>query len=191
MSSLSTYHNRSKGVENIVSVRDLVLVHDQNCPRGLRKLMMIESVMKRSDDHIRGAAVKTQSDTGRTSVVKHSIKQLYPLEAQSQTSGADHIMNNQDIQDAARWLIWALAMRANERYRDCSHTKWKSIFPLIEEKCWVIILHITRDISCLYSVVYVTWEAKRNKEVCFIVPYGQLVCKLPSKLMIVRVQLSH
>ena len=48
-----------------MSVRDLVLVHDQDHPRGLWKLAMIKSVMKGSDDHIRVAAVRTQSDTGR------------------------------------------------------------------------------------------------------------------------------
>ena len=46
------YHNRTKGVESIMSVGDLVLVHDQVCPRGLWKLAIIESVIKGSDSHI-------------------------------------------------------------------------------------------------------------------------------------------
>ena len=68
------YHNRTKGLESIVSVGDLVLLHDQDRPRGLWKLAIIKSVIKGSDGHIRGAAVRTQSDTGRTSVLKSSIK---------------------------------------------------------------------------------------------------------------------
>ena len=66
-----------------MSVEDLVHVHDQDYHRGLWKLAMIESVMKGSDGHIRGGAVRTQLHTGWTSVLKCSIKQLYPLEVQS------------------------------------------------------------------------------------------------------------
>ena len=34
-------------------------------------------------------------------------------------------------------------------------------------------------------------KAKKNKEICLVVPYGQLVCELASKLTIVRVNPRH
>ena len=70
-------------------------------------------------------------------------------------------------------------------------TKWQRFFPLIKEKCWVINNHLVHQVRYLLSVFCGIHQAKKNKEICLVVPYGQLLSKLASKLTIDRVKVNH
>ena len=65
-------------------VGDVVVVHDDNCPRGFWKLAKVESLRKGADELVRGAAVRVSSKGSRTSVLRRPLKCLYPLEIECQ-----------------------------------------------------------------------------------------------------------
>ena len=60
-----------------------ITVYDDKHPRGLWRLGRIESVKKSPDGLIRGACVRVQSKTGRSTVLRRPIQHLYPLEVHS------------------------------------------------------------------------------------------------------------
>ena len=62
----------------------MVVVHDDNCPRGFWKLAKVESLLKGADELVRGAAVRVSSKGSRTSVLRRPLKCLYPLEIECQ-----------------------------------------------------------------------------------------------------------
>ena len=52
------YTPRLKGVNSRVCIGDVVLVHDENLPRGLWKLGRVKELMRGGDGNVRGAVVK-------------------------------------------------------------------------------------------------------------------------------------
>ena len=69
---------------SVVSIGDIVVVHNEHLPHGLWKLGKIVSVMKGRDNLVRGATVKIGTKDGRRMVLNRPIQLLYPLEVQSQ-----------------------------------------------------------------------------------------------------------
>jgi hypothetical protein len=59
---------------------DVVIVHDDNLPRGLWKLGKVEELFPGRDGKIRGAAVKLPSTGRQHSTLNRPIQLLYPLE---------------------------------------------------------------------------------------------------------------
>ena len=57
----------------------LVIVHDEQLPRGMWKLGKIEQLMKDRDGLIRAVVVKVVNKEGQQSLLKRPIQLLYPL----------------------------------------------------------------------------------------------------------------
>ena len=69
----------SRGVKDAVTEGQAVTIYDEDYPRGFWRLGRIESVIRSSDEMIRAARVKTQSKTGRPTVLRRPIQHFYPL----------------------------------------------------------------------------------------------------------------
>jgi len=63
-----------------VSIGDVVIVHDENQPRGKWRIGKVESLVTGSDGCVRGAVVRVKSKRGRTSTLRRPVQRLYPLE---------------------------------------------------------------------------------------------------------------
>ena len=79
---LRTAHRdtRSKSPGPSISVGDVVVVHEDNLPRGLWKLGLAKELIVGNDGYTRGAAVTTQSKRGKAKVVRRPVQHLYPVE---------------------------------------------------------------------------------------------------------------
>ena len=89
------YTPRLKGVNTHVCVGDLVLVHDENLPRGLWKLGRVKELMWGGDGNVQGAVVKVVT-RGLSTNIRRPIKRLYSLElvtgrSRYQTLGRSHL----------------------------------------------------------------------------------------------------
>lgn len=71
-------YQQNKGTASQVSPGDVVIVHDQDQPRGLWKVGRIESTIKGADENIRGVLVKV-SNGGRTMILHRPVQRLYHL----------------------------------------------------------------------------------------------------------------
>ena len=69
-----------KGVASPIAVGDIVIVHDENHPRGLWKLGKVEELMPGADGNVRGAFVRVHAGGKRSGILKRPIQRLYPLE---------------------------------------------------------------------------------------------------------------
>ena len=74
------HFNVKKGITNIVTEGEIVTVYDEGHPRGLWRLGRILEVIKGTDGNVRGALVRVQSKSGRSTILRRPIQQLYPLE---------------------------------------------------------------------------------------------------------------
>ena len=80
----SHHHSPHQGGEpSHIAVGDIVIVHDENYPRGLWKLGKVESLLPGADGNVRGAFVRVQSSGQRSSLLKRPIQRLYPLEVRT------------------------------------------------------------------------------------------------------------
>ena len=77
-------HNQSRRINK----GDVVLIHDEELPRGQWRLGAIESLFKGIDGFIRAASVRTHSPGGQVTTLKRPIQRLYPLEVTT-TSGEE------------------------------------------------------------------------------------------------------
>ena len=79
------YYPPPKGIHGRVGIGDVVLVHEENLPRGLWRLGRIENLMPGADGNIRGAAVRiTSKGQGHPIIINRPIQRLYPLEFSKQ-----------------------------------------------------------------------------------------------------------
>lgn len=63
-----------------LSVGDIVIVHNEQLPRGLWKLRRIQELL---EGCYRGAIVKTVTRDGQPEMLRRPIQHLYPLEVES------------------------------------------------------------------------------------------------------------
>ena len=58
-----------------------MIIHEENRPKGLWKLGRVEELLKRNDDHVRGAVVRVvaSKETSFT-VLQRPVQRLYPVE---------------------------------------------------------------------------------------------------------------
>ena len=63
-----------------ISVGDIVLVHEDNRPRGFWKVAKVESLIKGADGLTRGAIVKVHSSGKRSTLLRRPVQLLCPLE---------------------------------------------------------------------------------------------------------------
>ena len=71
------------------SVGDIVLIHDQDRPRGQWRLAIVQEILSGSDGHVRGAVVRTSSKLGHSSLLRRSVRHLYPLEVALESHKSD------------------------------------------------------------------------------------------------------
>ena len=69
-------HNLSREVK----LGEVVLVHDDDLPRGQWKLAVIVSLFKGIDGRVRSASVRTLTQRGQLTTLNRPIQKLYPLE---------------------------------------------------------------------------------------------------------------
>ena len=65
------------------------MIHDENLPRGQWRLGRIQQVIRGSNGQARGVRVKTQTKTGKSTVLQHPVQLLYPLEINCQPRSND------------------------------------------------------------------------------------------------------
>jgi len=66
------------------SIGDVVVVHEKDKPRGKWRVGKILDIIAGSDGCIRGAVVQVRSKGGNSTMLRHLVQRLYPLEIQSQ-----------------------------------------------------------------------------------------------------------
>ena len=79
-----------------VSIGDIVLVEDDQLPRGFWKLGNINELIVGRDGEIRAAVVRTHSKDGKTILLKRPLQSLYPLEG-SDDSGLHSSLPSQEL----------------------------------------------------------------------------------------------
>ena len=73
----------SKSAKRNLSAGDIVLVHDQDQPRGFWKLARVQSLITGRDGVVRGATLKVASKSGTPTILQRPLQLLYPLEISS------------------------------------------------------------------------------------------------------------
>ena len=66
-----------------ISVGDIVIIHDENYPRGLWKPGKVESLLPGADGNVRGTFVRVHLSGQRSVLLKRPIQRLYPLEVRA------------------------------------------------------------------------------------------------------------
>ena len=78
------HHSRpARGVNYEISVGNIVVVHDENLPRGLWRLGKVEELIVGADGNVRFARVRISSPNRSPISVKRPLQRLYPLELSS------------------------------------------------------------------------------------------------------------
>ena len=78
-------HRHNKGTDAApVQVGDVVVIHNENQPRGFWKLARVERTIVGRDGKIRGAEVQVATSHGQPTVLHRPIQCLYPLEIKVQ-----------------------------------------------------------------------------------------------------------
>ena len=72
----ATQHSSNR----VVSIRDVVIVHNEDQPRGKWRIGKVEALVTVSDEHVRGAVVRVKTKAGRTTKFRRPVQRLYPLE---------------------------------------------------------------------------------------------------------------
>ena len=76
-----THRQRSvRGTSAPVKPGDVVLVHNQDHPRGFWKVAQVEKLITGRDGLVRGAALRLPSKNGQLTTLQRPIQLLYPLE---------------------------------------------------------------------------------------------------------------
>ena len=78
------YLGNKGGVKHSVNVGDVVVVHDENLPRGLWRLGRVEELMTGTDGKVRSVALKVTKRGTNPSTIRRPIQRLYPLEFNEQ-----------------------------------------------------------------------------------------------------------
>ena len=76
----------AKGVSNLISIGDIVIVHNENHPRGLWKLGKIEELICGANGNARGAVVRVCSGERHSIVLRRPVQWLFLLEVKATTS---------------------------------------------------------------------------------------------------------
>ena len=64
----------------VVSIGDVVVVHDKDLPRGKWRIGKVEALFTGSDGHVWGAVVQVKTNAGRLTKLRRPVQRLYPLE---------------------------------------------------------------------------------------------------------------
>ena len=84
MLELREAHRHYRGNDTTpVEVRDIVVVHGVNQPRGFWKLPRVMRAIMGLDGKIRGAVIQVATSLGQPTTLHHPIQCLHPLEVNS------------------------------------------------------------------------------------------------------------
>ena len=72
--------NHNHSTQSSIARGDVVVVHDENLPRGFWRLGRVEEVLTGRDGQIRGATVRLASRNRQQTLLHRPIQLLYPLE---------------------------------------------------------------------------------------------------------------
>ena len=92
LQELREHHRTNKvppGVTCSIRKGEPVVVYDEGQPRGLWRLGRVTEVIPSQDGNIRAARVKVMSKSGRPTILKRPIQQLYPLEVRGTLDNDD------------------------------------------------------------------------------------------------------
>lgn len=73
-------HSAKDTVPTPVAVGDIVVVDDEDLPRGFWKLVRVESIVTKADGMVRGTTISVMSKGERSSMLRRPIQGLYPLQ---------------------------------------------------------------------------------------------------------------
>ena len=74
----SHHHSAKNAVPTPVAVGDMVVVHDEDLPRGLWKLARVEGLVTGADELVRGATIRVKSRGNTSSTPRCPLQCLYP-----------------------------------------------------------------------------------------------------------------
>ena len=74
------HHHASDVTDSPINVGDIVIVHEENLPRGLWKLGRVEKLMVGTDGRVRCAEVRVITSGRLSSTMKRPLQHLYPIE---------------------------------------------------------------------------------------------------------------
>ena len=81
-------NHRNSASHPSISKGDIVVIHDEDTPRGFWKVGRVEEVFVGRDGHIRGASVRLSSGCG---VLRRPVQRLYPLVLSTEYTTDDHV----------------------------------------------------------------------------------------------------
>ncbi len=115
------YSGKGNKRSELVSVGDIVLVHEEKRPRGLWRLAKIETIVRGSDGQARSALVRVHSSGTRSKLLRRPLKCLYPLEVRchnyQENSEADD--NTVETSKPTRQSTRAAALTARDGIKAC------------------------------------------------------------------------
>ena len=77
-------HRNQKADSTLAKPGEVVVIHDEGCPRGFWKLAVIEKLIVGKDGHTRGAVLRLPSKDGQRTTLQRPLQRIYPLEVASE-----------------------------------------------------------------------------------------------------------
>lgn len=93
LKDIHRYKNRRKTSQSHISVRDIVIVHDESLPHSFWKLARVEKLMTGNDRRIRAATLRLSTGQG---TLNRPIQLLYPFEVYESEDNDGIINSNTD-----------------------------------------------------------------------------------------------
>ena len=75
-------HQSQNDASTAISIGDVVIVHEENQPRGKWRVGKVLDLIAGADSCVRGAVVEVRSKGGKSVKLKRPVQRLYPLEIQ-------------------------------------------------------------------------------------------------------------
>jgi len=82
----------------VASIGDVVIVHDENQPRGKWRIGRVEAFVTGSDGHVRGAVVRVKTKAGRLAKLRRPLQRLYPLEVRCRNDEPETTISSRRVE---------------------------------------------------------------------------------------------
>ena len=96
--------NHNSSSQPSITTGDIVVVHDENLPRGFWRLGRVEQVIAGRDGRVQGAAVRLASRSRQQTLIHGPIQLLYPLEVRDIQGDSDVGQSNGSVTHEAESL---------------------------------------------------------------------------------------
>ena len=83
--------------DRVVSIGDVIIVHDEDQPRGKWRIGKVEALVKASDGQVRGAVVRVKNKAGRRTKLRRPVQRLYPVEVPCRNEEPKHLPGEQNL----------------------------------------------------------------------------------------------